>query len=149
MNSMISSKLVAAIRLNASTGAGVEKKEAAMKAAASQSPPDTTVIEALLDNLSYVAQGQNRVPVNPMSAPPFTIWPARDALLAIGRPVTPVVLTRLKSTDDQELRQKYALLLLDIEEKRSTELIEQTLAKTTDVKQKSRLRQAENFLQHR
>lgn len=134
------SNLVFMIRQQPRSDQESAAKESAIMEAAKIHTPDDRIISALIDNSSYRARSQGRVSINPMSAPKFSVWPARDALLTIGEPVIPVLISKLKLQDADKLRMKHTLLLKEIAGNKSADLLRKAASESADETQKNRLK---------
>lgn len=120
------SNLVLAIRQEPHADSDYKARVAAIKEAAEMQNPPPAIIEALLDNIMCFAE---RIVIDPMSAPKYGAYPARDALITIGKPITPLLLEKLKSANDEESRIQYVSLLQEIEGKeQSIELLKQAIS---------------------
>ena len=123
-------------------------KESSIKQAAHIHNPDSQIIAALLDNLSYVAKQSEdgHVPVFSMNAPKYSRWPANDALVKIGEPVIPALLERLKIINDEKKLRGYMFLLEQIAgKKRCSELMKRTISDLSE--QQDRLKKCLALLQ--
>jgi hypothetical protein len=136
-------ELVKIIRAAVTDERGITAKVNAIKETASLTQPSPELIEALLDNLWFrQSQTGAKVAINPMSWEKFSVFPAYDALVAIGKPVEPHIVLRLQAETKIESRKDFALLLMTLAGKRSRQLLEDAVTKSTDPSAKSRLREA-------
>lgn len=141
-------KLIALIKSEPKTEIEIKDKEEAIKQVAQMDTPNVIIMEVLLDNILFLSlEARKRVPLNPMGAKKYAIWPAYDVLKNIGNPVIPVAIGKLKTTDDPKLRQKYKMLLVDLAgEGNLTELLKTAISQTTGKKELERLKEALNSM---
>ena len=135
LTSEATSNLVLAIMQQPHTERENARKVASIKRASFIQNPDSKIIEALIDNYSFTPW--DPFWGSPMRAPKFAFLPARDALITIGDPVIPLLLDKLKITNDEKLRFNYTSLLKEIIGKQATVLLEKTITDLAD--QKARL----------
>jgi hypothetical protein len=140
--------LILAINQQPHSAQEFENKEAAIKIAADIENPDTRIIEALIDNVSYIAKSAHGpVPFDPMNSPKYSFMPAYDALKTIGKPIIPDLLKKMKLCDDKILMAKYISLLIEIAGKdQGAVLINKAMAALPDGSQKEHLKNSLEFL---
>lgn len=130
---------------------GYDLKLEAIKKAATLPKPNAMVIYSLLENFNFTTKEaqQQQIIVNPMTAKKWTVFPARDALLDIGKPVVPVLIDKLRLLTESKERLEYTLFFIDLAGKQCEELMAGAISETEDNTQKANLLECLRIIEKR
>jgi hypothetical protein len=135
-------QLIVRITRKPTTDAEYAAKVEAIKETARLRPPPPALVRVLVDNYFFLTRKAELDPSrDPMMEEKYSFQPARDALREIGQPAAPVLIDKIKETEDSKRRLTYSLFLRELAGGKSEALLQEAIEQTPDSIQKERLKE--------